>query len=55
MRFFEPDETSEVSVTLTKKDWLIACEMIKAAGMKDPKLRDGALALIGAICDQAAK
>ncbi len=34
MRHFEPDETTEVAVTLTKKDWLMVLHLLKR-GMED--------------------
>lgn len=51
-RFFEPDETKEVSVKLTRKDWLVLSQVLngvvqqfKRDEMRD-KLRELALDII---------
>lgn len=55
MRYFEPDETDAVAITMTRKDWLmillVVDETIKH--LDDSKLREGYRQALTSIANQA--
>ncbi len=58
MRFFEPDKTKEVSITLTAKDWLIVCEclsIVMTQADSEPELSRNIARMGMAISQEASK